>query len=105
MGERRDKGLGLTRYLTGHTGIPMLSWNGAENSIDAPFPYLMEVTTSRKLQNWHDLIRALPENRLGMAIRYDNGMPSIEQAWVCMHLSQFVPILKAHYDTIRTENE
>lgn len=103
MGERSTKGKALTRYLTGHTGIPFLNWS--DGIIDAPHPYLIRVTTSRKLQNWYDLIRTMPEDKISMSIRYDNDLPSVEQAWVGMQLRPFVRLLECHYNTIRTENE
>lgn len=105
MGERTNKGRALSRYLTGHTGIPFLTWNGLQSSIDAPYPYIIEVTTSRKLQHWTDHIKAMPEDRIGMSIRYDNDLPSVEQAWVGMQLRSFSALLECHYNTIRTENE
>lgn len=105
MGERRGKGLALARYLTGHTGIPLLSWNGAASKIDAPFPYTMEVATARKLDTWHAMIRGFPEDSVAMAIRYDHSVPTIDQAWVGMQLRPFTTLLAAHYDTIRHRGE
>lgn len=100
MGVRRDKGLALTRYLTGVTGIPFLKWDGIVSSIDAPAPYDIDVVTSRKLQNWHDKLREeIPG--VHIVIRYDNGMPSLEQAWVGMRLRDFAPLLQAHYESRR----
>lgn len=101
MGARTTKGQGLTRYLTGHTGIPLLKWDGTHGRIDAPPPYHIDVTTSRKLQGWHDLIREGLPGGLSIAIRYDNGMPSLDQAWVGMQLRSFVPLLTAHYQSIQ----
>lgn len=101
MGVRADKGRALASYLTGHTGIPLLAWDGMRGRIDAPPPYTITVTTSRKLQNWHDDIRESLPGGLSIAIRYDNGMPSLDQAWVGMQLHTFVPLLTAHYDSIQ----
>ena len=98
---RTGKGLALTRYITGTTGIPLLSWDGLHSSIDAPAPYRIEVTTSRKLQNWHDLIRAAPEMSQTMVIRYDNSLTDVSHAWVAMPLGGFAPLLAAHYETIQ----
>ena len=99
MAPRTDKGRALARYLTGKTGIPFLSWNGPQSQVDAPFPYKIEVTTSRKLQNWHDLIREdSPQNlEMKFVIRYDNGMESLEHAWVGMQLHTFVQLLQDNY--------
>ena len=101
MGARTDKGRALTRYMTGHTGIPMLAWDGMRGRIDAPPPYVIDVTTARKLQEWHDAIRESPVDSTHMAIRYDLGMSGVEDAWVGMRLRAFVPLLAAHYDSIR----
>lgn len=101
MGERATKGRAVTRYLTGHTGIPLLTWDGIRGRIDAPPPYLIDVTTSRKLENWHNLLREQPPGGLSIAIRYDNGMPSLDQAWVGMQLRSFTPLLTAHYQSIQ----
>lgn len=105
MGVRADKGRSLARYLVGHSGIPLLTWNGLLGQVDAPYPYVIPVTTGRKLDHWHTAIRALPEDRIGIAIRYDNSLPSIDQAWVGMQLRPFTTLLTAHYDTIRHRGE
>lgn len=101
MGARTDKGKALTRYLTGTTGIPFLAWDGRFGRIDAPPPYLIRVTTSRKLENWHDDIRHSLPGGLDISIRYDNSVPSLDQAWVGMQLHSFVPLLTAHYQSIQ----
>ena len=100
MADRANKGRAVTRYLTGSTAIPSLLWDGIRGSIEAPSPYVIDVTTSRKLQNWHDLLR---EEHKGthIAIRYDKGMDSIDQAWVGMTLRDFAPLLQAHYESRR----
>jgi hypothetical protein len=107
MGARRDKGRALTRYLTGSTGIPFLAWDGIHGAIDAPSPYKIDVTTSRSLGNWHDLIRGINSASQHMVIRYDYNMDSVADAWVAMKLGGFVPLLTAHYQTIsdRVEGE
>ena len=101
MGERSNKGAALSRYLTGHTGMPFLMWNGSHSTIETPPPYKIEVTTSRSLENWHNLIRGIEGHKPQMAIRYDNALPDVSHAWVAMQLSGFVPLLTAHYNTIQ----
>lgn len=101
MGLRTQKGNALTRYLTGHTGIPLLKWDGQHGRIDAPPPYHIDVTTSRKLELWHEHLRNAVPGGLSIAIRYDAGMPSLDQAWVGMQLRSFVPLLTAHYERIQ----
>lgn len=101
MGVRRDKGKAITRYLTGSTGIPFLLWDGIQNAIEAPAPYKIDVTTSRSLENWHNLIRSIEGDKPVMAIRYDNTLPDVSHAWVAMKLGGFVPLLTAHYNTMQ----
>lgn len=98
MGVRRDKGLAVARYLTGRTGIPGLSWGGAHSEILSPPQYQIDLTTSRKLQNWHDLIRT-ELKQTHIVIRYDNTMDSIDQSWVGMLMHDFVPLLTNHYES------
>jgi len=105
MGTRRDKGIALTRYLTGATGIPGLHWAGTTNEIDAPAPYLIDVTTARKLQEWHDAIRYSNPDKPHMLIRYDKSMDSPADAWVAMTLHNFIPLLVSHYETLRERVE
>lgn len=76
-----------------------MSWNGAQGQIDAPAPYHLDVVTSRKLDNWHSHLR-LENPGIYASIRYDNNIDDVSQAWVGMHLSDFVVLLKAHYETI-----
>jgi len=105
MGVRRDKGLALARYMTGTSGIPGLSWEGLHSEITAPPPYQIDVTTSRSLENWHDLIRGIDGDQPHMAIRYDNSLSDVSQAWVAMRLSGFIPLLTAHYNTMKDRIE
>lgn len=105
MGGRADKGRTLTRYLTGSTGIPFLTWNGV--TVEAPAPYKFSVTTSRSIQNWAENVRAITGDQPHMAIRYDYNMDSVADAWVGMRLGAFVPLLTLHYNSIsdRIEGE
>lgn len=98
MGVRRDRGLALARYLTGSTGIPFIRWDGM--GLDAPAPYSFGVTTSRKLQVWHDRIWELPVDKPHCVIRYDSAMPDVSHAWVAMKLGGVAPLLGLHYDSI-----
>lgn len=100
MGVKKDKGTALTRYLTGTTGIPFLCWNHHFSQIDAPYPYTINVSTSRKLENWYSVIRAIEGDMPRMVIRYDNSLPDVSHAWVGMKLSGFTPLLTAHYNSI-----
>lgn len=103
MGARRDKGLALARYLTGHTGIPLLAWNHDAGEIDAPHPYRMHVVTARSLTYWHEHLNAMPDDAPHMTIRYDHSLGSIDAAWVGMRLSGFVPLLTKHYEALHKE--
>jgi hypothetical protein len=80
----------------------MLSWDTSTSRITAPPPYVLDVTTSRKLQNWHDLIRSDTDSHVIHAvIRYDMSIDSIDQAWVGMNMRTFASLLTAHYESVR----
>lgn len=102
MGVRQDKGRALARYLTAASGIPGMSWSS--DGIEAPYPYQVEVTTSRKLDNWHEQLRAEPTGRLRLCIRYDNALPDVSAAWVGMSLEDACILLSSHYESIRGGN-
>lgn len=104
---RNDKGLALARYVTGRTGIVGCSWDGGHSRIIAPYPYHLDVTTSRKLQNWHDLIRSYPDggNVIHAAIRYDREIDNVAGAWVGMRLAALVPLLQVYNDSITMNTE
>lgn len=98
MGTKRDKGMAVTRYLTGSTGIPFMSWNGGHSQIDAPYPYMFRVSTARSISNWADQIREIEGDMPRVCIRYDGDIPDVSHAWVGMKLMGFVPLLTAHYE-------
>ena len=83
----------------------MLRWEGGSSRIEAPHPYVINVTTSRKLQTWHDHIRD-DGSGIRIAIRFDNNMDSVSQAWVGMQLCDATSLMAAHYkeieDRVRT---
>jgi len=97
---RNEKGRALSRFLTGRTGIPMLSWDYMESRIDAPPPYRIDVTTSAKIEHFRKLLMDKPGTSTHMVIRFDKFIPGIEGAWVGMRLADFTPLLTAHYQTI-----
>lgn len=94
MAARRDKGLAVARYLTAATGIVGFRWNG--QNIDSPAPYVVHLTTSRKLQNWTDALT--DSDTLGFAIRYDYSLPELAEAWVGMKLETFAMLLQAYHE-------
>lgn len=98
MGARRDKGQTIARYLTGHTGIPLLAWDHAAGAVDAPYPYAIRVVTARSLSKWHEDLHRLPLKGPHLSIRYDYSLGSVDEAWVGMTLGSFAPLLKAHYE-------
>lgn len=96
MGKRSDKGNAIARFILGNTGMPGVSWN--QDVLSCPAPYSMSTTTGLTVAHWTDRIR-VEHQRMHIAIRYNYSMDSVANAWVGMQLHQFVPILKAHYDT------
>jgi hypothetical protein len=101
MGARRDKSLAAARYLAAATGISGIRWAGV-GQLEAPWPYSIHLTTSRKLENWYNLLRDEPEaGRINITIRYDNGLPDVAHAWAAMPLRDLATLMKCHYDQER----
>lgn len=100
MSPRNDKGKAVTRYLTGHAGIPMLSWDGSTSRIDAPAPYAIQVMTDTKTWRFFEAIKEFPSTGLPFVVRYDKYLETVDQAVVGLRLSTFSAILSAHYTSI-----
>jgi hypothetical protein len=102
MGRRRDKGLATARYLVAATGIPGIRWDGV-GLLESPWPYVIHLTTSRKLENWHNLIREMPDDdkRINIAIRYDHALPDVSRSWAAMPLRDLTTLLACHYEKER----
>ena len=105
MSARRDKSLRIARYLTGHTGIPGITYSG-DMDLVSPFPYKFRLTTDRSLQRLSERVKSLEDVRgLPSVIRFDGDLDGPPSAWAVMRLEQFCVILKAHYDANRHEPE
>jgi len=104
MGRREEKGRAVARYILGHSGIPSVSWEKGQN-IEAPPPYRFHVTTSRSLDLFKRALEERIVGRINIVIRYDGDIPELEDAWVGMRLSEFVPLLQAHYEANRDRVE
>lgn len=107
MGVRANKGNAIARYLLGRTGIVGISWDSATGSISMPYPYQIDLTTSRKLQNWHDRLASYPSQPtpIHACVRYDNGMEDITNAWVGMKIDPFIEMLSAHHYALTADTE
>jgi hypothetical protein len=99
--KRSDKGRSVTRYLTGHAAIPMLSWNGDDNTITAPPPYKPYVSTDGAWWRFrHYLDERQDDTGIPFVVRYDKSIPGVDNAIVGIHLRNFATILHAHYISI-----
>ena len=96
MGLRADKGRAIVRYLLGHTGIPALRWT--PNGVESPPPYNITILTAARMEDWRIAMNARPKSGINIVVRYDGYVDGLENAWVGMRLSEFVPLLKLHYD-------
>lgn len=100
MGARRDKVLAVARYLTGHTGIPLISWDGKGIGLSSPWPYKISVSTDASLVRWRDALDPSGGKTMPIAIRYDKYVGDINDAIVAMRLSDAVKLLSLHYKTL-----
>jgi len=99
--KRNDKGRAVTRYLTGHTGIPSLAWDGSTSMITAPPPYKPFVSTDNAWWRFRQYLD-LREDTVGIpfVVRYDKTINGVDKAIVGIHLDNFADLVKAHYETI-----
>ncbi len=101
MGQRRDKSLAVARYIVSASGIPGIRWDGT-GQLEAPWPYSINLTTSKKLENWHNLLRREPETgKINISIRYDHGLPDVAHAWAALPLRDLATLMQSHYDKER----
>lgn len=103
MGVRQDKGRAVARYIVGNAGIPMVTWT--TDGLEAPYPYQLLLTTGRKLEDWHEILRGPMSTRIKLAIRFDNSLPDVSAAWVGMSLEDACILLDAHYRAISERTE
>lgn len=100
--KRSDKGKALVRYITGHTGIPMLHFDGRDNSIAAPNPYSIKVITDTHWWRFSEQVRAAnDQSGIPFVIRYDGYIQGVDNAIVGTNLRSFAQLLEAYENTIR----
>jgi len=106
--KRSTKGKAVTRYLTGHTGIPLLTWNGENNTITAPAPYEPYVSTDGAWWRFRQYLDERQESTgIPFVVRYDGSIENVDTAIVGIRLRHFAPVLAEHYKSIadRIEGE
>lgn len=103
--KRGDKIRAIKRYLTAYSGIPLISWDGSSSQLDAPSPYFFVATTNANGWKFFEEIRELPEDKIGMVIRYDKYIDGTDNAVVGMRLSTLTSLLSVHYDSISSRTE
>ena len=93
MGRRRDKGLAVSRYLLGQTGIPFIEWT--KEGISAPYPLRFDLQTEATHWKYWDAVKKLPDNdELPFVIRYDAYIENITDAVVTMKMHTFVRLIQ-----------
>lgn len=97
---RTNKGKSVARYLTGHSGIPNLSYDPSAQEVKAPYPYSLALTTDATAWRFFHYVKELDEKSISAVIRYDKYLESVDQAVVAMKLGGFATILGAHYETM-----
>ena len=99
MSVRRDKTLRIVRYLTGHTGIPNISWTGPGSLLTAPFPYSFDMSTERSYYRMYkQMIEAADRKGIATVIRYDNTLDGPANAWAMIRLETYCELLNIHYE-------
>jgi hypothetical protein len=96
---KTSKGASVSRFLTGTTGIPLLTWDYGQSEISAPPPYHIKVTTDAASWRFWKIVADLPQG-ISFVVRYDKYIHGVEDAVVGIRLSALAPLLEAHYNTI-----
>lgn len=100
--KRKDKGKAVTRYIGAVSGIPTLHFDATSNEIEAPPPYRLAVSTDGAWWRLAAYLKALPEDSISAAIRYDKFLEGgVDNAIVATRLSTFATLLESHYNTIQ----
>ena len=99
MGARRDRGLAISRYISSETGIPFMGFENRANVITSPRPYLFQLVTDRANEALPRAMKELPRTGVPIAVRHNLFVSdSITDAWFVMRGSDFMPLLKMHYE-------
>lgn len=100
--KRSDKGKSVARYLTAHAGIPMLHFDGRDNSIAAPHPYGIKLITDTHWWRFSEQVRATNDKQgLPFVIRYDGFIDGVEHAIVGCNLRTFTQLAEAYERNLR----
>lgn len=96
---RKDKVNAIKRYLVAYTGLPLISWDGKSNDLDAVYPYEFSVSTDRSNNRFIQIARGLPEKKISAVIRYDKEIDNINKALVIVTLETYVQLVASHYES------
>lgn len=97
--KRGDKGKAVARYLTGHTGIPGLRFDGVQSIVEAPRPYSIDVVTDAKWTRFGDKVKATSNvSGLPFVVRYDAYIDSVDTAIVGCNLHTFSVLLHRYHN-------
>lgn len=97
---RANKGRAVVRYLTGSSGIPLISWDTVSNDVSAPTPYFFTVTTDAVNWRFWQRVKELPDKQIAAVIRYDKYIDNTADAIAGIRLSTLGQLLSVHYKTI-----
>lgn len=98
---RSDKTRAVVRFLISRSGIPLISWDGIGNKIDAPPPFGFVISTDGAAWRFFQYVKELPSEGIHAAIRYDAHIDGVNNAVVGMSLETFATLLESHYNTVR----
>lgn len=99
--KRGDKTRAVVRYLISRTGIPLISWDGTSNRIDAPPPFGFVMSTDAAGWRFFQYVKELPKDGIHAVIRYDAHIDGVDRAVVGMPLETFAILLESHYNKVQ----
>lgn len=99
--KRADKTRAVVRFLISRTGIPLISWDGIGNKIDAPPPFGFVMSTDAAGWRFFQYVRELPRDGIHAVVRYDAHIDGVNNAVVGMSLETFATLLESHYNRVQ----
>lgn len=99
--KRSDKTRAVVRFLISRTGIPLISWDGIGNKIDAPPPFGFVMSTDAAGWRFFQYVKELPRDGIHAVVRYDAHIDGVNNAVVGMSLETFAILLESHYNRVQ----
>jgi hypothetical protein len=96
--KRADKLARVCRYLTGATGMTGIRYEASDNTIYLPYPHAGRLVTDRRQQRLFDYLKAAPDSKMNVVIKYDGDNPTVDETPVVMTLRTYSILLACYHE-------